>query len=73
MKILSLLLVAGAASAYTVPRSSRSAPPTFIYAESAMRMTQQEVPDPRTFREAEVLGLRLMQEGSFEEALVGRF
>ena len=30
-----------------------------------------EQPDPTTFREAEILGLRLMQEGNFAEALVG--
>eukprot|EP00529_Nitzschia_sp_RCC80_P032244 CAMPEP_0113452352 /NCGR_PEP_ID=MMETSP0014_2-20120614/6802_1 /TAXON_ID=2857 /ORGANISM="Nitzschia sp." /LENGTH=219 /DNA_ID=CAMNT_0000343721 /DNA_START=155 /DNA_END=814 /DNA_ORIENTATION=- /assembly_acc=CAM_ASM_000159 len=29
-----------------------------------------EQPDPTTFREAEILGLRLMQEGNFAEALV---
>lgn len=28
---------------------------------------------PKTFREAEVLGLRLMQEGQIEEALKGMF
>ncbi len=28
-------------------------------------------PTPQTFREAEVLGLRLMQEGQYEEALKG--
>merc|ERR1711865_923547 len=32
--------------------------------------TNEDIPDPTTFREAEVLGLRLMQEARFEEALV---
>ena len=36
-----------------------------------MSMSNEDIPDPTTFREAEVLGLRLMQEGRFEEALVG--
>ncbi len=32
----------------------------------------EEDSKPTTFREAEVLGLRLMQEGQFEEALKGK-
>jgi hypothetical protein len=36
-------------------------------------MMYEDTPDPTTFREAEILGLRLMQEGSFEEALVGKW
>jgi hypothetical protein len=36
-----------------------------------MSMSNEEIPDPTTFREAEVLGLRLMQEERFDEALVG--
>jgi hypothetical protein len=35
-------------------------------------MMYEDTPDPTTFREAEILGLRLMQEGSFEEALIGK-
>ena len=31
------------------------------------------VPEPATFREAEVLGLRLMQEGDYQGALDGTF
>jgi hypothetical protein len=31
------------------------------------------VPEPTTFREAEVLGLRLMQEGDYQGALDGTF
>ena len=30
-------------------------------------------PPPQTFREAEILGLRLMQEGAHEQALEGWF
>lgn len=37
---------------------------------SMMMITNEDIPDPSTFREAEVLGLRLMQEGDFEDALV---
>jgi hypothetical protein len=36
-------------------------------------MTYEDAPDPTTFREAEILGLRLMQEGNFKEALVGKY
>jgi hypothetical protein len=36
-----------------------------------MMMLTEDTSDPTTFREAEVLGLRLMQEGNFQEALVG--
>jgi len=39
-------------------------------AVTSMMMTNEDIPDPSTFREAEVLGLRLMQEGSFEDALI---
>lgn len=34
-------------------------------------MSSMDAPDPTSFREAEILGLRLMQEGNFEEALIG--
>ena len=48
----------------------QSSRPSFTKAESAVQMAGiQETPDPTTFREAEILGLRLMQEGSFEDAL----
>ena len=40
---------------------------------TSMMMIDEDIPDPSTFREAEVLGLRLMQEGSFEDALVGTY
>ena len=39
---------------------------------TSMMMSVEDTQDPTTFREAEVLGLRLMQEGNFKEALVGR-
>eukprot|EP00428_Durinskia_dybowskii_P007582 CAMPEP_0170301634 /NCGR_PEP_ID=MMETSP0116_2-20130129/51082_1 /TAXON_ID=400756 /ORGANISM="Durinskia baltica, Strain CSIRO CS-38" /LENGTH=186 /DNA_ID=CAMNT_0010553467 /DNA_START=229 /DNA_END=786 /DNA_ORIENTATION=- len=37
---------------------------------TSMMMSAEDTQDPTTFREAEVLGLRLMQEGNFKEALV---
>jgi hypothetical protein len=40
---------------------------------TSIQMTAEKSPAPSTFREAEVLGLRFMQEGNFEEALVGKF
>ena len=72
-RILLLLGVACAVNAYTVlDGSGKNRGPSFMNAESAMQMAGvQETPDPTTFREAEILGLRLMQEGSFESALVG--
>ncbi len=36
-----------------------------------MLMSAEDTPDPTSFREAEILGLRLMQEGNFKEALIG--
>ena len=60
-------------NAYVLP-SARVPPLTFRPAETTsttVRMTANDAPNPTTFREAEVLGLRLMQEGNFEEALVG--
>lgn len=38
--------------------------------KSSILMTNEDFPEPSTFREAEVLGLRLMQNGNFEDALV---
>ena len=32
---------------------------------------EMSIPVPQTFREAEILGLRLMQEGNHEQALEG--
>lgn len=39
---------------------------------TALTMTEQPA-DPRTFREAEVMGLQYMQDGDYESALQGRF
>ena len=52
----------------------KTPPLTFRPAETTvttMMMSTEDAPVPTTFREAEVLGLRLMQEGNFEEALIG--
>lgn len=58
---------------HPVPMTSRPAATT-TSSITTMLMTSEAGPsDPSTFREAEVLGLRLMQEGNFEEALVGMF
>ena len=62
-------------SAYVVqpPHTTR---PTTTAANSAagtvMQMSSDDnAPNPMSFREAEILGLRLMQEGKFNDALVG--
>lgn len=67
-----LLLATSSANAFTAsPRgwgeSTNAAAPT-----TKLGMTAPEPSKPTTFREAEVLGLRLMQEGSFEDALDGK-
>jgi hypothetical protein len=70
--VLAVSLLSSSAG-YTIPGPS-AASRTFRSAESAttsMQMSANEVPDPSTFREAEILGLRLMQEGNFDQALVG--
>jgi len=70
---IALVLVISYVDAYSIPRVSRTPKITYRSAESAvtsMSMTNEDIPDPTTFREAEVLGLRLMQEARFEEALV---
>ena len=71
---MALILVIACVNAYSIPRVSRTPKRTCRSAESAltsMSMTNEDTPDPTTFREAEVLGLRMMQEGKFDEALVG--
>ena len=71
---MALILLTVCVDAYSIPRVSRTPKITYRSAESAvtsMSMTNEDIPDPTTFREAEVLGLRLMQEGRFDEALVG--
>lgn len=71
---LAVLLTAAPVASYTVRYSRTSPPSTLRSAEAAvttMMMSAEDAPDPTNFREAEVLGLRLMQEGNFDEALVG--
>jgi hypothetical protein len=51
------------------PQSRSSTSSTFAPSSSSLLMTGQEA--PTTFREAEILGLRLMQEENYEEALKG--
>lgn len=71
---ITLVLVISCVDGYSIPRVSRTPKITYRSAESAvtsMSMSNEEIPDPTTFREAEVLGLRLMQEERFDEALVG--
>jgi len=62
---------------YTVQHSRPGTPLTFRVAaettSTTMMMSAEDAPDPTSFREAEVLGLRLMQEGNFDEALVGTY
>lgn len=70
---ITLVLVISCVDGYSIPRVSRTPKITYRSAESAvtsMSMSNEEIPDPTTFREAEVLGLRLMQEERFDEALV---
>jgi hypothetical protein len=58
-------------------RTSTTTTSTVVVAKNSvagtvMQMTAEEsTPPPNSFREAEILGLRLMQEGKFEDALVG--
>jgi hypothetical protein len=72
LSVLSIFVVC--CHGYTIPRTSTTPKLTFRAAETAttsIQMTYDETPDPTTFREAEILGLRFMQEGNFEDALVG--
>jgi hypothetical protein len=74
--VVTLLLVASVSTsidAYVVPQLPAQRPGLFRrQAESALQMSfEQDAPIPTSFREAEVLGLRLMQEGNFQDALVG--
>jgi len=62
----------------TVANNNRGQPPANGYlkqsaADSLGAADAGSIPEPSltTFREAEVLGLRLMQEGNYEEALKG--
>jgi hypothetical protein len=74
--LLGLAFAVSGCQGYTIPRTSSTPKLTYRAAETAttsIQMTYDEAPDPTTFREAEILGLRLMQEGNFAEALVGAF
>ena len=58
---------------YAIQPNSKT-PSTIVRTSSATVMqmtTEEDAPNPTSFREAEILGLRLMQEGKFQEALVG--
>lgn len=73
LSIVLVLAISHNVDSYSIPRVSRTPKITYRSAETAvtsMSMTNDDIPDPTSFREAEVLGLRLMQEGSFEDALV---
>lgn len=72
--LLSILVVLSAsnADAFSIPKASRAATITYRSAQSSttsISMTNQDIPDPATFREAEVLALLLMQEGRHEDAV----
>lgn len=60
-------------NAFTIPKNMNTISfgglKTQLYSESQGAFSG---PSPQTFREAEVLGLRLMQEGQHEEALKGK-
>lgn len=81
--LFSALTVASVATAYVVPNrpmafatlSTRTVSNTYnnhhMTADSLSASGDAAIPEPvlTTFREAEVLGLRLMQEGNYQEAL----
>jgi len=78
--VLTAVAVATMATAYVVPNrpmafaslASRSLQKAnYMTADSFAAAGESAIPEPvvTTFREAEVLGLRLMQEGSYQEAL----
>eukprot|EP00980_Cylindrotheca_fusiformis_P024739 scaffold12369_cov97-Cylindrotheca_fusiformis.AAC.5 len=71
----SILSIGSPTAGYTIlgPRGASGTMRSAETAATSMQMAANEVPDPTTFREAEILGLRLMQEGNFEEALVGTY
>ena len=75
---VSVLSLASLSKGYTVNRPTtptKTTPPRTSrwVALTTMQMTgTDDAPVPTTFREAEVLGLRLMQEGNFKEALTGK-
>ena len=62
--------------AFSILSASRAAAATHRSAESSttsIAMTNEDIPDPATFREAEVLALLLMQEGRHDDAIIGTF
>lgn len=71
--LLSVASLSTSIDAYAAPKLPAQRPGLFRrQAESALQMSfEQDAPVPTSFREAEVLGLRLMQEGNFQDALVG--
>ncbi|VEU39380.1 unnamed protein product [Pseudo-nitzschia multistriata] len=59
--------------AFSILSASRAAAATHRSAESSttsIAMTNEDIPDPATFREAEVLALLLMQEGRHDDAII---
>lgn len=72
--IFCLVLTVNVSNGYVIPPRMQKSSPTFWRAESATiarQMASEDMPTPSTFREAEILGLRLMQEGKFQDALTG--
>ena len=69
LAMLSLVVVS---TAFTSPFGVRPANFRQEAATTMLTMSSEQA-NPTTFREAEVLGLRLMQEQKYEEALQGTF
>lgn len=67
-----VIAIAGATLRSTVafvPKHSVFGKRMVSSSSSSLLMTEKDMTKPTTFREAEVLGLRLMQQGNYEEAL----
>jgi hypothetical protein len=67
--LLSLVLLHATHAWVTMPSTQRFSVVLRLSDEAASELGST----PSTFREAEVLGLRLMQEGKYEDALNGTF
>lgn len=67
-----LVLIMDACHAWVPHQPTFSSPVTPRHSATTLWMSDSP-PPPTTFREAEVLGLRLMQEGDYEGALDGTF
>lgn len=70
-----VIAIAGATLRSTVafvPKHSVFGKRMVSSSSSSLLMTEKDMTKPTTFREAEVLGLRLMQQGNYEEALKGK-